>query len=76
MFDGILKLVIFLLISMRDILSISNENARQVTATRSYLWLVNIGLGNGLVPWGNKPLPEPMLTNLFDVIWCQWATMS
>ena len=23
---------------------------------------VNIGSGNGLVPSGNKPLPEPMLT--------------
>ena len=23
---------------------------------------VNIGLGNGLVPSGNKPLPKPMLT--------------
>ena len=25
-----------------------------------WLW-VNIGSGNGLVPPGNKPLPEPML---------------
>ena len=24
--------------------------------------LVNIGLGNGLLPDGTKPLPEPMLT--------------
>ena len=24
--------------------------------------LVNIGSGNGLVPSGNKPLPEPVLT--------------
>ena len=24
--------------------------------------LVNIGLGNGLVPEGTKPLPKPMLT--------------
>ena len=23
---------------------------------------VNIGSGNGLVPLGNKPIPEPMLT--------------
>ena len=30
---------------------------------RIYLWWeVNIGSGNGLVPSGNKPLPEPMLT--------------
>ena len=27
------------------------------------LWvLVGIGLGNGLVPSGTKPLPEPMMT--------------
>ena len=26
-----------------------------------YFWLVNIGLGNGLMPSGNKPLPEPMV---------------
>ena len=26
---------------------------------------VNIGSGNGLVPSGNKPLPEPMLTQVF-----------
>ena len=33
-------------------------------------WLsVNIGLGNGLVPSGNKPLPEPMLTQISVAIW-------
>ena len=26
------------------------------------IW-VNIGLGNGLLPYGTKPLPEPMLTD-------------
>ena len=26
--------------------------------------LVNIGSGNGLVPSGNKPLSEPMLTQI------------
>ena len=25
--------------------------------------LVNTGSGNGLLPDGNKPVPEPMLTN-------------
>ena len=29
---------------------------------------VNIGSGNGLVPSGNKPLPEPMLTQLYVAI--------
>ena len=27
-------------------------------------WLVNISLGNRLMPSGNKPLPEPMLTKI------------
>ena len=36
---------------------------------KSYLWwLINIS-GNGLVPSGSKPLPEPMLTKLFGAIW-------
>ena len=33
-------------------------------------WSVNIGSGNGLVPSGNKPLPEPMLTQISVTIWC------
>ena len=33
-----------------------------MNATGPYWWLVNIVSGNGLVPSGNKPLPEPMLT--------------
>ena len=35
-----------------------------MNATRPYWWLVNIGSGNGLVSWGSKPLPEPMLTQI------------
>ena len=30
---------------------------------------VNIGSGNGLVPSGNKPLPEPMLTQISVAKW-------
>ena len=30
---------------------------------------MNIGSGNGLVPSGTKPLPEPMLTNDYDPWW-------
>ena len=30
---------------------------------------VNIGLGNGLVPSGNKPLPEPVLTHFLIALW-------
>ena len=28
------------------------------------LWSVNTGPGNGLLPSGNKQLPEPMLTQI------------
>ena len=31
----------------------------------------NIGSGNGLVPSGNKPLSEPMLTQIHVAIWRQ-----
>ena len=37
---------------------------------------VNIGSGNGLVPSGNKPLLELMLTQIYVDIWRHWATMS
>ena len=30
---------------------------------------VNIGSGNDLVPPGNKPLPEPMLSQFYVAIW-------
>ena len=36
----------------------------QVNATRPHWWLVNVGSGNGLVPLGNKPLPEPLMTQI------------
>ena len=44
--------------------------------TRLHRWSVNIGSGNGLVPSGNKPLPEPMVTQICVAIWRHWATMS
>ena len=31
---------------------------------------VNISSGNGVVPDGTKPLPELMLTNIHDALWC------
>ena len=37
------------------------------------LWSVNIGSGNGLVPSGNKPLPEQMLTQISVAIKPQWV---
>ena len=36
---------------------------------------VNIGSGNGLVLSGNKPLPGPMLIQIFVTIWRHQATM-
>ena len=33
-------------------------------------WSVKIGSGNGLVPSGNKPLPEPVLTQISVAMWC------
>ena len=32
------------------------------------IW-ANIGLGNGLLPDGTKPLPEPMLIFISEVLW-------
>ena len=41
-----------------------------------YWWSVNIGSGNGLVPSGNKPLPEPILTQISDTIWRHWQWVN
>ena len=37
--------------------------------TEHLLWLLNIGSANALVPSGNKPLPEPVLTQIYVSIW-------
>ena len=43
----------------------------------NFVWgEVNIGPGNGLVPSGNKQLPEPMLTKIDVTICHQLPTMS
>ena len=36
----------------------------------------NIGSCNGFVASGNKPLPEPMLTQIYVTIWQHKVTMS
>ena len=36
---------------------------------------VNIGPDYGLVPSANKPLSEPMLTQIYDVTRPQWANI-
>ena len=46
-------------------------NVLMFSCHRNHWWQVNIGSGNGLVPSGNKPLPEPMLTQTYVAIWCQ-----
>ena len=51
-------------------------NYFQMNATRPHWWSVNTGSGNGLVLSGNKPLPEPMLTQFCVTIWCHQATMK
>ena len=48
----------------------------QVIVTGPHWWYINIGSGNGLVPSGTKPLPEPMLTQFYVGIWCHEVTMS
>ena len=40
----------------------------QVNITEPHKWKVNIGSGIGFVPSGNKPLPEPMLTQIYVTI--------
>ena len=50
-------------------LKYSLENCYQVNATTPHWLLVKIGSGNGLVPSGNKPLHEPMLTQIFVAMW-------
>ena len=39
-------------------------NYPNMNVTGLHWWSVNIGSGNGLVPSGTKPLPEPMLTQI------------
>ena len=41
-----------------------------MNVTGPYRWLVNIDLGNGLVPLDNKPLPEPVLMSQCFAKWC------
>ena len=43
------------LLQQSDIVTILSANG-------STAFIVNIGTGNGLVPDGTKPIPEPMLT--------------
>ena len=44
--------------------------------TGEYHKAINIGSGNGLLLSGNKPLSEPMLTQIFVAIWRHQATVG
>ena len=68
--------IILKIISVIHGWGISFEIALRWMPLDIYSWEVNIGLGNGLVPSGNKPLPEPMLTQISVAIWRHEATMS
>ena len=66
-FERNFRHVIFKQILVIDGWGISCEIALNVTGL--HWWSVNIGSGNGLVPSGNKPLPEPMLIKISNAIW-------
>ena len=51
-------------------------NCPQMSAMGLYWWQVNSGSGNGLVPPGNKPLPKPMLTQIYVPIWHHQGVVS
>ena len=44
-------------------------NFSHANATELLWWWVTIGSGNDLVPYGTKPLPESMLTQIYVAIW-------
>ena len=62
------KLLIFKIISTKECLELFLWNCPHMNATRPHWWLVSISLDNGLVPSGTKPLPEPVLTKIFNAI--------
>ena len=45
------------------------QNYSQINGTEPHEWEVKIGSGNGLLPSGNKPLLEPMLTQIYATKW-------
>ena len=51
-------------------------NCPRVNATRPGWWLINIGSGDRLVSSSNKPLPKPMLTQIYVTIWIHWQTKT
>ena len=66
--------VIFKRILEIDGWGISSEIALIFMSLGLHWWSVNIGSGNGLLPDRNKPLPEPMSTQIFVAKWRHEAT--
>ena len=65
-FEWNFRHVIFKQILVIDGWGISCEiNCPDMNVTGHHWWPVSIGSGNGLVPSGNTPLPEPMLTRIY-----------
>ena len=55
---------------------IENINCSQTNTTGLRWCYVNTGSDNDLVPDGTKPLPEPVLTKFYAVIWRHPVLMS
>ena len=55
---------VFVKLILRIILRISCDFGFRWVPQNPCLWEFNIGSGNGLVPSGNKPLPEPILIKI------------
>ena len=49
---------------------VNHDYCLNMNVTGLRWWSVNIVSGNGLVPSGNKTLPELMLTQISVTIWC------
>ena len=65
----VLKRLFFKLILQIGVLRTSCEISLEMSATEPHWRWVNMGSGNGLVPSGDKPLPEPMLTQKYVALW-------
>ena len=68
-FEWEFRYVIFKRILVINGCGISCEIALIWMSLGLHWWSVNIGPGNGLVQSGNKPSPEPMLTQISVAIW-------
>ena len=48
----------------------------QIDAAKPHRWFVNISSSDGLMPSGNKPLPEPILIQIYVAMLRLWATTN